>query len=57
MTTLGNQISKNIIDAMNNEHLIIQGLIRRKEPKNALILLGLRPAKRMKSTAGESAKS
>ena len=32
MTTLGNQIYKNIIDAINTP--IIQGLIRRKELKN-----------------------
>ena len=44
MTTLGNQISKNVIDAMNTSD---NPRIRRKEPKKALISLGLRPAKRM----------
>ena len=53
MTTLGNQISKNVIDDMNT--FDNPRLIRRKETKNALIPLALRPA--MKSTAGVSAKS
>ena len=55
LTTIDNQISKNVIDAMNTSDN--SELTKRKRPKNALIPLGLRPAMRMKSTAGVSAKS
>ena len=55
MTTLSNRISKNVTDAMNTSDN--PRLIRRKEPKSALIPLGLRTVKQMKSTAGVRAKS
>ena len=55
MTTLGSQIFKNVIDAMNNSDN--PRIERRKGPKNALIPLGLRQAKRIKSTVGISARS
>ena len=55
MTTLGNQISKNVIDAMNTSNN--PRIDKEEGTKNALLPLGLRPAKRMKSTAGISAKS
>ena len=55
MTTFGNQISKNVIDAMNtSENPMID---EQEENKNALIPLGLTPAKRIRSTAGVSTKS
>ena len=55
MTTLDNQICKNIIDAMNTSDN--PSIEKEEGTKNTLISLGLRPAKRMKSTAGITAKS
>ena len=55
MTTLGNQISKNVIDAMKTSDS--SRTDKEEGTKNALITLGLRPATRMMSAAGVSAKS
>ena len=55
MTTLGDQISENIINAMNTSDN--PRINEEKEPKNALITLGLWPVKWMRSTAGVRTKN
>ena len=55
MTTLDNQICKNIIDAMNKSDN--PRIEKEVGTENTLISLWLRPAKRMKSTAGITTKS
>ena len=55
MTTLDNQICKNIIDAMNTSDNPRSE--KEEGTENSLISLWLRPAKTMKSTAGITTKS